>query len=435
VKKWHYWLLILPAVLVIMLAVSPVLALWAGIPGEIRLFPGTEFSLSIQLPFRLIDGNGLDVTGPKGQFSLIPEQIGKHHFEVKLFGFIPVRQMIVHVVPEIRVYPGGQSIGVMVNPIGLVISRIVPVRGLDGHEYYPARDAGIQPGDLIVSIGNRKVTRPEQVGQFVNELATKSSCIDIVLYRNERYIHTSIIPILSMQDDFNGIQRQVYLLGIFLEDPASGVGTLTFYDISGRYGALGHTVTDGLGRSVEITDGNIVNASIDRIKQGLRGLPGEKLGVFEIDQSIVGTIDKNTRFGIFGNLIQQLSNAYFPTPIPIALSHEVEVGPVKIYTVVEGEQIKEFDAEITKVALQTHPDDKGLVIRITDPVLLMKTGGIIQGMSGSPIVQNGKLVGAITHVFINDPRMGYGSFIEWMIYEAGLQYDEKTGSRVLARAS
>lgn len=425
VIRWQYWILFLPVVLLVAVIVSPVLASWVGIPGEIRLFPGTELSFSVQFPFRFIDGDGLDVTGPQGTFSLIPESIGKHQFEIRLFGFIPVREMVVEVVPEIELYPGGHSIGVVVNPVGLVVSRLVPVRSLDGREHYPAANAGIQPGDLIISIGGQKVSRPEQVGEIVNQLAGDHEQIEIIIKRNERDILTRIAPVLSLQEDFSGNQRQVYLLGLLIEDPASGVGTLTFYDKSAkRYGALGHTITDGLGRSVEINEGSIVNASIDSVKQGFRGLPGEKLGIFETDQLMIGSIDKNTKFGIYGSLLQNLNQPYFNQPVPIALTHEVRLGPAKIYTVLQGDTIREFDVEITRVFSQNQPDDKGLIIRVTDPVLLMKTGGIIQGMSGSPIVQNGKLVGAITHVFINDPQMGYGSFIEWMVYEAGLATDE-----------
>ncbi len=419
VKKW-YLLWLVGGMVLIGFLVSPVLASWAGIPGEIRLFPGTEYSLSVQLPFSLINCDGLDVTGPQGEFSLIANEIGKQHFQVRLFGFIPVREMVVDVVPEVYVYPGGHSIGVVVNPIGLVVSRVVPVRGIDGLEYYPAVDADLQPGDLIVSIDGRPVKRPEEVGQLVNQLAAEKETLPLVIKRDGKTINTKITPVLSSQIDFSGRQNQVYLIGIFLEDPASGVGTLTFFDSnSGRYGALGHTITDGLGRSVELTDGSIVGASIENLKQGMRGLPGEKLGVF-IDQSVLGSIDKNTKFGIFGNLATKLTNPYFSAPVPIAFNYEVKVGPAKIYTVLQHDEIQEFDVEITRVYQQSKADDKGMIIRVVDPELLNKTGGIIQGMSGSPIVQNGKLVGAITHVFVNDPQMGYGGFIEWMMSESGI---------------
>lgn len=436
VKKWRFWLYLFPAVLVILVLVSPVLASLAGIPGEIRLFPGNEFSLSVNMPFRFLDANGLDVTDSGGTFSLTPDVIGKQHFQVRLFGLIPVRDLVVDVVPEVQVYPGGQSIGVLVNPVGLVISRIVPVRALDGREHYPAVIAGIQQGDILISIGGQDISRPEQVRSIVNELAKRSGHVNLVIQRNGQLIEKSITPVQSIQEDFSGNQRKAYLMGLYLEDPASGVGTLTFYDgLTGRYGALGHTVTDGLGRSIEISTGNIVRASIDSIKQGLKGVPGEKMGLFEIGEATIGSIDKNTKFGIFGDLQQSLNHPYFEAPLSISLTHEVSLGPAKIYTVIDGNEVREFDIEITKVVPQSQPDDKGLIIRITDPVLLQKTGGIVQGMSGSPIVQNGKLVGAITHVFINDPRMGYGSFIEWMIYEAGLTDDQRTNVNPLGKVS
>lgn len=157
------------------------------------------------------------MTGPKGEFFLRADQVGKQYFQVRLFGFIPIREMVVDVVPEVEVFPGGHSIGVLVKPIGLVISRIVPVRGLDGREYYPAAEAGLEPGDLIISIGGRKVTSPEQVGQIVNELAPQDSQLPLVVQRHDVQLETVITPVLSMQEDISGNPRQVYLLGVFLK--------------------------------------------------------------------------------------------------------------------------------------------------------------------------------------------------------------------------
>lgn len=403
------------------LIVSPTLASMFGMPEEIRLFQGTEYSLDLRLPLKMVDGQGSDVTGSEGGISFSTEQVGKQHFQVRLFGVIPIKDMVVDVVPEVQLYPGGHSIGVLVNTVGVKISRIVPVRGIDGKEYFPAVDAGLQVGDIILAIGDRVITKPEEIRQTINELITDRESLSITVKRNEQTIRTNITPVLSAQEDAFGNEQHSYLLGLYLEDPAAGVGTLTFYDaLSGRYGALGHVIQDGLGRDVAISTGNIVQASISSIKQGIRGLPGEKLGIFDYGQAAIGTIDKNTKFGIFGDLSKPVEQPYFSKPIPIASLHEVKVGPAKIYTVLNGNQIEEFAVQITKVNPQNSPSDKGMVITVTDPELLAKTGGIVQGMSGSPIVQNNKLVGAITHVFINNPNMGYGSFIEWMINEAGL---------------
>lgn len=426
-KRGLIWYFLVPVILIIGIFVTPVLPYWAGIPGQVRLYPGTDYSLYVQLPFSLVDANGVNVVGEKRNFLFNSEEIGKQYFQVRLFGIIPVKEMVVDVVPRVYLFPGGQSIGVLVNSLGLVISRVVPVRGLDGKEYFPAASAGIQAGDVILKIGNQQVSRPGQVGMLINQLAPNFDTIPILIRRNEQILERHIKPVLSLQEDYTGKQREVYLVGFFLEDPAAGVGTLTFYDPeTGRYGALGHTITDGFGRDLEISQGSIVQASINSIKQGLKGLPGEKLGVFQSDDQILGTIDKNTKFGIFGNLQRTIKHEYFPQPIAVALSHEVQVGPAKIYTVINGDQVEEFDIEITRVIAQPEPDDKGLIIRVTDPRLLSITGGIVQGMSGSPIVQNNKLIGAVTHVFINNPVMGYGSFIEWMIYEAGLADEQQS---------
>lgn len=430
-KRGYTWLLILPVLLTSLFLMTPAFASWAGIPDQIRVFPGDELTFQVQLPFNLVDSKGEDVTGPTREFILNSEKLGTQEFQVRLFGLFPVRDMVVDVVPEVKVFPGGQSIGVLINPQGLVVNRVVPVRTLEGREEFPAADAGIQPGDIIVSIGGEEVRNPQDVSNIVNRLTPRQGQLEVEIQRGERRITRQIRPILSEREDFAGNRQQIYLLGLYLEDPAAGVGTLSFYDpATGRYGALGHTITDGMGRSIDVRQGTIVEASIDSIKQGLRGIPGEKLGTFQDERDILGNIDKNTSFGIYGALSHLPQHPYFSQPIPVALAHQVQTGPAEIYTVVSGDEIQRFEIEITRVVNQSQPDDKGLIIRVTDSRLLAETGGIVQGMSGSPIVQNGMLVGAVTHVFINDPTRGYGNLIEWMIYEAGLAENASTDYRV-----
>jgi stage IV sporulation protein B len=158
------------------------------------------------------------------------------------------------------------------------------------------------------------------------------------------------------------------------------------------------------------------------------------VGFFDGDQDVIGIIDSNTEFGIFGQLEGALPQSVFAQPVPVAFAHQVRLGPAEIYTVLQGNRVERFSVEIVKVVNQTRPGDKGMVIEVTDERLLRETGGIIQGMSGSPILQDGMLVGAITHVFVNNPRKGYGSFAEWMVYEAGLgQVEEIPAKQSVSR--
>ncbi len=238
------------------------------------------------------------------------------------------------------------------------------------------------------------------------------------MLRSNRTLTLKVEPIAS---SIFGQQTPTYLLGIYLEDPAAGVGTMSFYDKdTGRFGALGHMITDSRGRPMTIAKGSIVEATIDSIRYGSKGSPGEKVGFFNGDQDVMGIIDSNTSFGIFGQLEGTVPQSAFAEPVPVAFAHQVRLGPAEIYTVLQGSRIERFAVEIVKVANQTRPGEKGMVIEVTDERLLRETGGIIQGMSGSPILQNGMLVGAITHVFVNNPTKGYGSFAQWMVYEAGL---------------
>lgn len=403
---------------------APLWVNWAGIPSEVRVFPGTELSLKIQLPFRLFDETGADVTGKAGEFFFQTDEVGTTKYQVSLFGILPISEMVVDVVPLVRVFPGGQSIGVLVSSHGLRVKEVIAVQGMDGRDYFPARDAGILPGDILISIEGQDIHRPEQVSHLVNAAAESRQELTVVVRRNQRVMTRQIRPVKSRRTDVFGNASEVYLLGIILEDPAAGVGTLTFYDPQTRkYGALGHAITDVSGRQLLIDSGSIVEATIDSIRYGLRGSPGEKLGFFHGEQDLLGSIEFNSDFGIFGTLASLPAHPYFSEPIPVAFSHQVRVGPAEIYTVISGNRVERFAVEVLKVVNQKTPSDKGMVIQVTDQRLLNQTGGIVQGMSGSPIVQDGMLIGAVTHVFVNDPTRGYGSFAEWMIYEAGLASD------------
>jgi len=396
----------------LILATAPYWVSAVGIPSELRVFPGMELGLDLKPPLRVLDQAGLEVHG-----FFDTENLGTSVYRVNLFGWLPLTEVIVDVVPLVRVFPGGQSIGVLLSADGLMIADLGGVTDMDGVERFPARDAGVQPGDVLLSVEGHPLRRPEQVSQLINSLAQHKRVLELVVRRSDRTLTLEIEPVLSRP---LGQQAASYRIGVYLEDPAAGVGTMSFYDSdTGRFGALGHTVTDSRGRPLTISKGSIVEATIDGIRYGSRGSPGEKVGFFHGEQDVIGIIDSNTSFGIFGRL-EEIPRSAFAEPVPVAFAHQVKLGPAEIYTVLQGNQIERFSVEIVKVVNQTRPGEKGLVIEVTDERLLRETGGIVQGMSGSPILQNGMLVGAVTHVFVNNPTKGYGSFAEWMVYEAGL---------------
>jgi stage IV sporulation protein B len=209
---------------------------------------------------------------------------------------------------------------------------------------------------------------------------------------------------------------------MYIRDSAAGVGTLTFYDPKHKvYGALGHVITDmDTGKPIRVGDGKVVKSNVTSIQKGESGEPGEKRAIFFQENQVIGNIQKNTPFGIFGKMNSPPGEGLMNREIPVALAEQVTEGPAKILTVVDGQKVEQFDIQIVHVLRQKFPATKGLIIKVIDPRLLEKTGGIVQGMSGSPIIQNGKLVGAVTHVFVNDPTSGYGTFIEWMLQDAGV---------------
>ena len=410
----------------LVLATAPYWVSAVGIPSELRVFPGMELQLDLKPPLRVLDQAGLEVQG-----FFDTENLGTSVYRVNLFGWLPLTEVIVDVVPLVRVFPGGQSIGVLLSSDGLLISDLGSVLDQGGVERFPAREAGLQPGDVLLSVEGHRLRRPEEVSELINALAAKKKVLELVVRRGKRRLRLEIEPVLSPS---RGQEQATYLIGVYLEDPAAGVGTMSFYDgDTGRFGALGHTVTDSRGRPITISQGSIVEATIDGIRYGSRGSPGEKVGFFHGEQDVIGIIDSNTSFGIFGDL-EELPQSAFREPVPVAFAHQVRLGPAEIYTVLHGNTIERFQVEIVKVVNQTRPGEKGLVIEVTDERLLREAGGIIQGMSGSPILQNGMLVGAITHVFVNNPTKGYGSFAEWMVYEAGLgQIDEIPAKQSFSR--
>jgi stage IV sporulation protein B len=343
-------------------------------------------------------------------------------------GNFPIKKVDVKVLPDFRIIPGGQTIGVKLNTVGVLVVGHHLVETNKG-EHSPGEEAGIQVGDIIKKINGDTVQNMSDVASHLKDIGKENKDLNITILRDKKELTKKLKPVLDKK-------TQKYRIGLYIRDSAAGIGTMTFYEPkSGKYGALGHVISDmDTKQPIVVHDGKILESTVTSIEKGSNGHPGEKLAKFRTgaDENVLGNITKNTPFGIFGKLNKGMKNGIMDKPMPIALSHQVKEGPAKILTVVKGEEVKEYDVEIVSSIPQKFPATKGLVIKITDPELLKETGGIVQGMSGSPIIQDGKVIGAVTHVFVNDPTSGYGVHIEWMLHEAGINiYEEnRNGERV-----
>ncbi len=391
-------------------------------PAYLRVVEGQEFDLNSG--FNL---SGAFVADPPdsllidqaagGSISVTPTKPGRARVEFRLFNAVAVRRFVVDVVPELRVALGGHSIGILLASHGVRVIGLYPVIGTDGGRYMPARDAGLAVGDAILTVDGREVSDPVELETAVNQVSSVRGAVTLgILHEGkQREVVVEAVPTDSG-----------FRIGVYVRDNAAGVGTLTFWHPGSlRFGALGHLVTDSqTGKEISITDGRIVAARVAGIDAGAVGRPGEKIGTFAGTRDNVGVIEINSSIGIYGRLTTPLTNSAFPEPIPVALASSVHEGPAEILTVISGSTIERFRVDIVKVARQTRPSGKGMVIRVVDPRLIERTGGIVQGMSGSPIVQDGKLIGAVTHVFVSDPTRGYAVFAEYMLDAAGILQEQ-----------
>lgn len=329
--------------------------------------------------------------------------------DVKLFGVIPIKEAkITHTEAPVLI-PGGTPVGIKLLTDGVMVVRVQDVA--DG--ICPARDANLCEGDNIISANGEKLTSSSRLSDIIQ--SSNGEKIELEVQRDSRSFKTVLTPMFSEREG-------TYKGGLWIRDSSAGVGTLTFIDPkTGCYGALGHPISDcDTLRTLPLGSGEIVDVTITGYERGERGCPGELFGTF-VSGLASGSIVRNCDQGIFGIMTYSSRN----NAIPIAFKSEVKTGPAKIITTIQGSKPQEFDVEIEKVTLSSGAKTKNIVIRVTDTELLNSTGGIVQGMSGSPIIQDGKLIGAVTHVFVSDPTRGYGIFIENMLESAEDVVQEK----------
>ncbi len=307
--------------------------------------------------------------------------------------------------------PGGDAIGIKIQTDGLVVVDTYLVN-TEGGTINPAKEAGVMKGDMILAVNNQKISTIEEYKEQLM-LAKENNQMILTIDRQGKTENITVHPVISTEG--------VCTTGLYLRDKLAGIGTLTFIDPNtNKYGALGHEIIDqDTNQLVNIKNGEIINSNVLSVRKATTGKPGEKVADILFDEKL-GTLEKNNKYGVYG--LMQSNEMSQKDLIPMAYINEVKKGPAQILTVLNGNKIEAFDIEITEVNVQSEKAIKGIKYTVTDPRLLEETGGIVQGMSGSPIIQDGKIIGAVTHVLVHDSTLGYGIFIEWMLQEVGIEY-------------
>ncbi len=385
-----------------------------SIPDNINIFENETRSFHVNFPFMLsfsTEDEILAYTNSnktiRHSYNISPLKQGNSKLELTLFGKIPIKKIDVSVVPDCQVIPGGHSIGVKMNIKGVLVVGMEEIENSMGEYINPSLESGLQIGDVILAINGTDVNDSSHVQSLIND---SSNEVKIKIKRKDNIFNFNVKPVLSKLDN-------AYRIGLWVRDKTAGVGTLTYYNtLDKTFGALGHAITDvDTGILYNVQDGEILNSKVLSVQQGKSGYPGEIKGIFYEADKPIGALRFNTEFGIFGEIYNNIRNPMFQTSIPIGYQNDIRKGKAYILTTLEDNKIDRYEVYIEKINYQTKPDTKSMIIRVTDERLLKKSGGIVQGMSGSPIIQNGKLIGAVTHVFVNDPSKGYAIFIEWML--------------------
>ncbi len=385
---------------------------------EIAVLSSQTTSVSLDLPKNCKienESEDLKVNGTNAKKSTVEDNkidvyssnAGEYKLKAKLFGIIPINNYNINVIPNTKLYPSGSLVGVSMNTKGAIAVQFQSFIDVNDNEVCPAKDAGIKMGDIIVEIGGKKVYNAEEVIEQLNKIDHRE--IEVVIKR-ENTQQTVMVKPLKAKDD------NKYKIGLWVRDSVAGIGTLTCYnqDLT-RFVALGHSINDvDTGVIMPVKNGDLIESELISIVKGRRNNPGELRGVLKADnEDVIGAIELNNDFGIYGDVTKKVTPLI--DSMEIALQDRIKEGDAQILTTIDNNGPRLFDIKIKKTYKQTKKNTKSMLIEVTDKELLSKTGGIVQGMSGSPIIQNGKIVGAVTHVFITDPTKGYGIYIEWLL--------------------
>ncbi len=390
--------------------------IYQQIPSILRFRAGVEQSLDLGVPLSA-DVVSVSEQGesniPKGAVTIDLDrpvtvkaaETDSYQMQVKLFGFFPFKKVGIEVIEDQELIPVGIPIGIYVKTKGILVVGVGEFEGPEGVTYSPAKFI-LKSGDYILALNGEEVSDKDDFMERVNE--SGGSEIVLTVDRNGQEMDLKVLP---RQSAGGG-----YKIGAWIRDNAQGVGTMTYLDGKGCFGALGHGINDvDTSTLMNTDDGTLYQTEIISIKKGESGEPGEMTGmiIYSPDR-VLGTITDNSAQGIFGKCDQDALDLADAAPLPIALKQEIKLGPAQILCMVEDEP-KYYDIEITALHLDHDNLNRGIELRVTDPDLLAITGGIVQGMSGAPILQDGKFAGAVTHVLVNNPERGYGIFIENMM--------------------
>lgn len=392
-----------------------------AVPGEMVLIEGEEYTYDIDSMFPIsvsadtegilrINGKSIEASNnhltASRPVSFSSDKGGSVKLNLHFFGILPIKTVNVDIVSNKEVVACGNTIGVKLKLQGILVIGISDVE-CNGQKIIPVRSSGIKPGNVITRINNKAVGSIEEL---VNAISSSAGEPIKINYNNgSENLEARVSPVISSDDN-------EYHIGLWVRDSTAGIGTLTFYDIdTGRFGALGHGITDiDTGTLMSVKSGEILESNILGVKMGKSGEPGELKGMFT-DGCRLGSILTNSDIGIYGKLDSNSMKRIAGRLYPIGVRAEIKEGPATMLSNIDGKKIEEYKILIQRVSRQNMNGSKGMIIKIADERLLSTTGGIVQGMSGSPIIQNGKIIGAVTHVLVNDPSRGYGIFIEAML--------------------
>ena len=347
-------------------------------------------------------------------FSLCEEQncsYGKVKVNINLFDKIVLKSFDLE-VKDIEVFAGGNVVGFSLSSNGVIVVGSGKVETENGY-VNTLENSDIKVGDIIYEINEEKVNKVNDLMAIVNKKDYNGEDVVVKVKRKDKVFETNIKPAKD-------VQSKQYKLGLWIKDDASGVGTLTYIrKDNNRFGALGHSINEsGSKEPFELKGGDMYTCNVIGINKGAKGKPGEVKALFIQGKNTIGSVDKNTKYGIFGtyneNKVKSISNDKM---LKVGGRFTAKPGKAKIRCKLDDNDVKDYDIEIIKTNYQNSSNEKSMVIRVTDKQLIAKTGGIIQGMSGSPIIQNDKIIGAVTHVFVSDPTKGFGVYLDWMINE------------------
>lgn len=328
---------------------------------------------------------------------------GEHQVDLKLFGLLPLKEISVDVVDRKMLIPCGMPVGIYIETDGVLVIDVIDITDMNGNVSSPGASI-LQKGDYILAVNGETIADKTELTEKIS--ASGGENVTLKIRRNGEVSEVKIRPVQTAANE--------YKAGIWVRDNTQGVGMMTYLTPEGDFAALGHGIHDtDTNTLLQMSRGILYQADIAGIVKGRTDAPGELVGsIFYGGNTRIGTIEKNTESGIYGSCGSILASQL--TPMQIGYKQDVRVGPAKIISSIQG-SVEEYDIKILAVYLNSRSDNKGFIIKVTDPDLIELTGGIVQGMSGSPIVQDGKLIGAVTHVMVNDPTRGYGIFIENMI--------------------